>query len=55
LRKHLSKIPANKRIIIYCEVGLRGYVAARILMQNGFTEVYNLSGGMTTYNYATKI
>jgi rhodanese-related sulfurtransferase len=55
LRKHLSEIPVNKRIIIYCEIGLRGYLAARILMQNGFTAVYNLSGGITTYNYATKI
>jgi NADPH-dependent 2,4-dienoyl-CoA reductase/sulfur reductase-like enzyme/rhodanese-related sulfurtransferase len=52
LRSRLADIPHNKRIIVYCAVGLRGYVAARILTQNGFQEVYNLSGGMKTYAYA---
>ncbi|MCX8093069.1 MAG: FAD-dependent oxidoreductase [Candidatus Goldbacteria bacterium] len=50
LRNRLSDIPKNKKIIVYCAVGLRGYLASRILMQNGFNEVYNLSGGYTTYS-----
>jgi NADPH-dependent 2,4-dienoyl-CoA reductase/sulfur reductase-like enzyme/rhodanese-related sulfurtransferase len=54
LRDCLNEIPRNKRIVVHCAVGLRGYVAARILIQNGFKEVYNLSGGMTTYTYATQ-
>lgn len=45
IRDRLHKIPMNKRIDIYCEAGLRGYLANRILQQNGFEEVYNLSGG----------
>lgn len=49
LREHLSQIPRDKKIIVFCGVGLRAYVAARILMQNGFAEVYNLSGGIKTY------
>ncbi|MGV8091673.1 MAG: CoA-disulfide reductase [Mangrovibacterium sp.] len=51
LRERLDEIPPNKKIILYCGVGLRGYFAARILMQNGFTEVYNLNGGYKTYEH----
>ena len=53
LRSRLSEIPADKRIITYCAVGLRGYIAYRILTQNGFTNVYNLSGGLKTYSFAS--
>ncbi|MBO7492956.1 MAG: FAD-dependent oxidoreductase [Bacteroidales bacterium] len=49
LREFLEEIPEDKKIVVFCEVGLRGYVASRILMQNGFDEVYNLIGGMRTY------
>ncbi|MBN2597429.1 MAG: CoA-disulfide reductase [Marinifilaceae bacterium] len=53
IRNRLDEIPRDKKIIIYCGVGLRGYFAARILMQKGFSEVYNLSGGYKTYEHAT--
>jgi len=46
IRDNLDRIPKDKKIYIYCGVGLRGYVAARILRQKGFNEVYNLSGGL---------
>lgn len=49
LREFLEEIPEGKKIVVFCEVGLRGYVASRILMQNGLEEVYNLIGGMRTY------
>ena len=49
LREFLEEIPEGKKIVVFCEVGLRGYVASRILMQNGYEEVYNLIGGMRTY------
>ncbi len=49
LRENLNEIPKNKKIIIYCAVGLRGHVASRILMQSGFEQVFNLSGGYKTY------
>lgn len=52
LRAHINEIPKDKKIIIYCEVGLRGYVAQRILLQNGFADVVNLSGGYKTYSLA---
>lgn len=52
IRTRLLEIPVDKRIVVYCGVGLRGYVAARILMQQGYTNVYNLSGGYKTYEFA---
>lgn len=54
LRKRLNEIPKGKKIVIFCGVGLRGYFAARVLMQNGYNEVYNLSGGYKTYEHATQ-
>ncbi|CDF58703.1 DsrE/DsrF/DrsH-like family protein [Thermobrachium celere] len=44
LRKRMNEIPKDKKIIVYCKIGLRGYIAYRILVQNGY-DVYNLSGG----------
>lgn len=52
LRLHLDEIPRDKKIVAFCGVGLRAHVACRILMQNGFSEVYNLSGGLKTYETA---
>ena len=49
LRERLIEIPGYRTIIVYCGVGLRGYFAARILLQNGFDKVVNLSGGYKTY------
>ena len=39
----------DKPVYVTCQVGLRGYVAARILTQNGFN-AYNLAGGYRLYN-----
>jgi NADPH-dependent 2,4-dienoyl-CoA reductase/sulfur reductase-like enzyme/rhodanese-related sulfurtransferase len=49
LRQRLTEIPKEKPVYIFCQVGLRGYLAARILSQNGFSDVYNLSGGYRLY------
>lgn len=49
LRQRLDELPRDKDIHVYCQVGLRGYLAARILQQHGFTRVKNLSGGYKTY------
>lgn len=48
LRDRLDEIPKDKTIYVTCQIGLRGYIAARILMQNGY-DVYNLSGGYRLY------
>jgi NADPH-dependent 2,4-dienoyl-CoA reductase/sulfur reductase-like enzyme/rhodanese-related sulfurtransferase len=48
LRGRLDELPRDRPIAAYCQVGQRGYNAARLLAQRGF-EVRNLSGGYTTY------
>jgi CoA-disulfide reductase len=49
LRARLSELPSNQPIYVTCQVGLRGYTASRILMENGF-EAVNLDGGYKTYS-----
>jgi rhodanese-related sulfurtransferase len=53
IRNRLGEIPKDKNIFIYCEAGLRGYLAQRILRQNGFNNVMNLSGGYHTWKIST--
>jgi NADPH-dependent 2,4-dienoyl-CoA reductase/sulfur reductase-like enzyme/rhodanese-related sulfurtransferase len=50
LRKRLSELDPTRNYIVYCAIGVRGYIATRILMQNGFENVYNFSGGYDTYS-----
>ena len=50
LRSRLDEIPKDKKIYIYCLGGLRGYLAQRILMQNGYADTINLSGGYQLWN-----
>jgi rhodanese-related sulfurtransferase len=45
LRSRLHEIDKQRNIYIYCQIGLRGYLAQRILLQNGFQQVLNISGG----------
>ncbi len=44
LRERLEDLPRDRELLVFCQVGLRGYVAARLLAQHGF-KVRNLSGG----------
>ncbi len=44
LRERYSELPRDRKIIVYCQVGQRGYMATRLLRQKGFNAV-NLSGG----------
>lgn len=54
LRARLSEIPRDRTVAVYCGVGLRGYLAERIMRQNGWTDVVNLSGGLRTWSAATE-
>jgi rhodanese-related sulfurtransferase len=51
LRERLDEIDKNKKIYIICQIGLRGYIAQRILEQNGY-DTLNLSGGYRLYKAA---
>lgn len=51
LRHRMDELPKDKEIVIYCQVGLRGNVAYRQLVNNGF-KARNLIGGFRTFMYA---
>jgi rhodanese-related sulfurtransferase len=48
LRSRLAELPRDRQIAAYCQVGQRGYLATRILLQEGFSAV-NVGGGYKTY------
>ena len=52
MREHLAEIPADKPVVLFCAVGLRGYLAQRILMGHGYRNVRNLIGGYKSYSTA---
>ncbi|MBS1197441.1 MAG: FAD-dependent pyridine nucleotide-disulfide oxidoreductase [Proteobacteria bacterium] len=52
LRQRLGELDSAKPVVLFCQVGLRGYLAYRILKQHGFQNVRNLTGGYKTYNWA---
>lgn len=53
IRNRISEIPTDKQLVIYCAVGLRGYLAMKILTAHGYENIKNLSGGYKTYAAAT--
>ncbi|MCL5103091.1 MAG: FAD-dependent oxidoreductase [Armatimonadetes bacterium] len=52
LRDRIVELPRDKELLVFCQVGLRGYVACRMLSQKGFN-CRNLTGGIKTYNAFT--
>jgi len=54
LRSRLGELPRDKEVLVFCQVGLRGYLACRILSQKGYA-CRNLSGGYKTYTMVTGV
>lgn len=48
LRERLEEIPRDRPIVVYCQIGMRGYMAGLILRNSG-VDAYNLGGGYKTY------
>ena len=48
LRDRINELPSDDVINVHCGVGVRSYIACRILMQNGFV-ARNISGGLISY------
>ncbi len=48
IREKISQLSTEKEYLVYCQAGLRGYLACRILTQKGF-KATNLDGGYKTY------
>ncbi len=49
LRGRLAQVPKDRTVVINCAIGLRGYLAERVLRQNGWTDVHNLTGGYKSW------
>ncbi len=49
LRERISELDKSKPVYVICQSGLRSYIAARILMGNGF-DAYNFAGGFRFYD-----
>ena len=54
LRERINEIPKDKKVILVCNTGYTSYVASRILIQNGYNNVYSLLGGMQLYKEIEK-
>ncbi|AUS05574.1 FAD-dependent oxidoreductase [Pseudotamlana carrageenivorans] len=57
LRNHVHAVKnRNKKVIIFCQKGLRGYLAESILRNNGIQDIANVAGGFKIWNmYSTQI
>ncbi len=46
----VSQLPKDQEVFLYCAVGARSEEAARLLVQQGYTKVYQLQGGIQSWN-----
>ncbi len=49
LKKHLQRIPRDVPVVVYCRSGIRSARVTRQLLEQGWSEVYNLAGGILAY------
>lgn len=49
IEDHLTELPKDKPLIIADAVGLRSNEVCKVLLENGFTEIYNLAGGIVDW------
>ena len=54
LRTRYKELPTDKKIVLFCNTGFQSYVASRILIQKGFSNVYSLTGGIELYKSLRK-
>ena len=47
--KKINKLPKDKKYLIYCRSGNRSSKALKLMKKAGFTEVYELQGGITSW------
>ena len=52
LEEHLAEIPEDKQVVVHCDVGYKGSLAASILEKHGFANVINLLGGTVGWEAA---
>ena len=49
LPERLEEIPRDREIVVYCRSGIRSETAARMLVEEGFSSVFNLVGGILAW------
>lgn len=49
---NIAKLDKNKPVVVYCAVGGRSARASDIMVQKGFKNVYNVSGGYNAWSAA---
>ena len=54
MRSNLDSIPQDKPVILYCNRSIRAYLAAVMLKNRGFDNIFVLSGGLYLYNELNK-
>ncbi len=50
LENSRSALPTNRRLVVHCSVGNRSGLAVSMLKRQGFTDVYNMLGGIKAWN-----
>lgn len=48
-KSNIDKLDRNREYLVYCRSGIRGAAATQIMIDLGFTKVYNLSGGIVQW------
>lgn len=52
LEARINEVPKNRKILVYCRTGRRSVAASKILVAAGYTQVYNMQGGITAWTGA---
>lgn len=55
IRDRVGEIPADRKVVLFCNTGHTSYIAARILAQRGFNNIYSFMGGLELYKELTKL
>ena len=54
LSAHFNRLPADIDIIVYCQSGGRSALASAFLESNGFSRIYNMTGGFSSWSYESR-
>ncbi|MGB5242618.1 MAG: rhodanese-like domain-containing protein [Lutimonas sp.] len=51
-QEKIAQLNKNEKVYVYCKIGSRSNKAAKILVENGFKQVYDLNGGIISWQRA---
>jgi NADPH-dependent 2,4-dienoyl-CoA reductase/sulfur reductase-like enzyme/peroxiredoxin family protein/rhodanese-related sulfurtransferase/TusA-related sulfurtransferase len=54
IRERMAEVPRDKKVVLFCNRGFNSYVAQRVLLQNGYDNVYSFTGGYGYYKEILK-